>query len=153
MNTLSPITVEQDKKRTAWTRNQLTQQDIDDIMKYDSKIVLEKGGKKITLVHSKKEDVYEKNGHFTKPEIDPSSTVIQGHEHFETKDKKDLTLRAAGMGFDYNEYGTAHYLIIDESGNFTTVNVPYNIKNFKESINESSMDTEISSTIDRFVRR
>ena len=57
------------------------------------------------------------------------------------------------MGFDYNEYGTAHYLIIDESGNFTTVNVPYNIKNFKESINESSMDTEISSTIDRFVRR
>lgn len=153
MNTLSPITVEQDKKRTAWTRNQLTQQDIDDIMKYDSKIVLEKGGKKITLVHSKKEDVYEKNGHFTKPEIDTSSTVIQGHEHFETKDKKDLTLRAAGMGFDYNEYGTAHYLIIDESGNFTTVNVPYNIKNFKESINESSMDTEISSTIDRFVRR
>lgn len=153
MNTLSPITVEQDKKRTAWTRNQLTQQDIDDIMKYDSKIVLEKGGKKITLVHSKKEDVYEKNGHFTKPEIDPLSTVIQGHEHFETKDKKDLTLRAAGMGFDYDEYGTAHYLIIDESGNFTTVNVPYNIKNFKESINESSMDTEISSTIDRFVRR
>ena len=153
MNTLSPITVEQDKKRTAWTRKQLTQQDIDDIMKYDSKIVLEKGGKKITLVHSKKEDVYEKNGHFTKPEIDLSSTVIQGHEHFETKDKKDLTLRAAGMGFDYNEYGTAHYLIIDESGNFTTVNVPYNIKNFKESINESSMDTEISSTIDRFVRR
>lgn len=153
MNTLSPITVEQDKKRTAWTRNQLTQQDIDDIMKYDSKIVLEKGDKKITLVHSKKEDVYEKNGHFTKPEIDTSSTVIQGHEHFETKDKKDLTLRAAGMGFDYNEYGTAHYLIIDESGNFTTVNVPYNIKNFKESINESSMDTEISSTIDRFVRR
>ena len=153
MNTLSPITVEQDKKRTAWTRSQLTQQDIDDIMKYDSKIVLEKGGKKITLVHSKKEEVYEKNGHFTKPEIDLSSTVIQGHEHFETKDKKDLTLRAAGMGFDYNEYGTAHYLIIDESGNFTTVNVPYNIKNFKESINESSMDTEISSTIDRFVRR
>ena len=153
MNTLSPITVEQDKKRTAWTRNQLTQQDIDDIMKYDSKIVLEKGGKKITLVHSKKEEVYEKNGHFTKPEIDLSSTVIQGHEHFETKDKKDLTLRAAGMGFDYNEYGTAHYLIIDESGNFTTINVPYNIKNFKESINESSMDTEISSTIDRFVRR
>ena len=153
MNTLSPITVEQDKKRTAWTRNQLTQQDIDDIMKYDGKIVLEKGGKKITLVHSKKEEVYEKNGHFTKPEIDLSSTVIQGHEHFETKDKKDLTLRAAGMGFDYNEYGTAHYLIIDESGNFTTVNVPYNIKNFKESINESSMDTEISSTIDRFVRR
>lgn len=153
MNTLSPITVEQDKKRTAWTRSQLTQQDIDDIMKYDSKIVLEKGGKKITLVHSKKEEVYEKNGHFTKPEIDLSSTVIQGHEHFETKDKKDLTLRAAGMGFDYNEYGTAHYLIIDESGNFTTINVPYNIKNFKESINESSMDTEISSTIDRFVRR
>ena len=153
MNTLSPITVEQDKKRTAWTRKQLTQQDIDDIMKYDSKIVLEKGGKKITLVHSKKEEVYEKNGHFTKPEIDLSSTVIQGHEHFETKDKKDLTLRAAGMGFDYNEYGTAHYLIIDESGNFTTINVPYNIKNFKESINESSMDTEISSTIDRFVRR
>lgn len=153
MNTLSPITVEQDKKRTAWTRSQLTQQDIDDIMKYDSKIVLEKGGKKITLVHSKKEEVYEKNGHFTKPEIDLSSTVIQGHEHFETKDKKDLTLRAAGMGFDYNEYGTAHYLIIDESGNFTTINVPYNIKNFKESINESSMDTEISSTIDRFVRK
>lgn len=153
MNTLSPITVEQDKKRTAWTRSQLTQQDIDDIMKYDSKIVLENGGKKITLVHSKKEEVYEKNGHFTKPEIDLSSTVIQGHEHFETKDKKDLTLRAAGMGFDYNEYGTAHYLIIDESGNFTTINVPYNIKNFKESINESSMDTEISSTIDRFVRR
>ena len=153
MNTLSPITVEQDKKRTAWTRSQLTQQDIDDIMKYDSKIVLEKGGKKITLVHSKKENVYEKNGHFTKPEIDPSSTVIQGHEHFETKDEKGLTLRAAGMGFDYYKYGTAHYLIIDESGNFTTINVPYNIKNFKESINESSMDTEISSTIDRFVRR
>lgn len=46
MATLSPYTVEQDKKRTAWTRKQLTREDIDDIMKYDSKIVIERGGKK-----------------------------------------------------------------------------------------------------------
>ena len=57
------------------------------------------------------------------------------------------------MGFSGSDYGKAHYLIIEEDGSFTRVNVPYNIKNFKESINESSMDDEVRSTIDRFTRR
>lgn len=152
MATLSPYTVEQDKKRTAWTRKQLTQEDIDDIMKYDSKIVIERGGKKITLVHSRKEDIYEKEGHFVKPTIDPSSIIIEGHEHFEHDDNSAITLRAAGMGFNYNDYGTARYLIIEEDGSFNKVLVPYNITNLKESINESGMGEDVRSTIDRFVR-
>lgn len=152
MATLSPYTVEQDKNRTAWTRKQLTQEDIDDIMKYDSKIVIERGGKKITLVHSRKEDIYEKEGHFVKPTIDPSSIIIEGHEHFEHDDNGAITLRAAGMGFNYNDYGTARYLIIEEDGSFNKVLVPYNITNLKESINESGMGEDVRSTIDRFVR-
>lgn len=152
MATLSPYTVEQDKNRTAWTRKQLTQEDIDDIMKYDSKIVIERGGKKITLVHSRKEDIYEKEGHFVKPTIDPSSIIIEGHEHFEHNDNGAITLRAAGMGFNYNDYGTARYLIIEEDGSFNKVLVPYNIANLKESINESGMGEDVRSTIDRFVR-
>lgn len=152
MATLSPYTVEQDKKRTAWTRKQLTQEDIDDIMKYDSKIVIERGGKKITLVHSRKEDIYENEGHFVKPTIDPSSIIIEGHEHFEHNDNGAITLRAAGMGFNYNDYGTAKYLIIEEDGSFNKVLVPYNITNLKESINESGMGEDVRSTIDRFVR-
>lgn len=153
MSTLSQHTVSQDKKRTEWTRKQLTDQDIEDIMKYDSKIVITKGGKKITLVHSRRKDLYEKEGHFTKPEIDDDSIVIEGHEHFESEQNNNLKLRAAGMGFSGSDYGKAHYLIIEEDGSFTRVNVPYNIKNFKESINESSMDDEVRSTIDRFTRR
>ena len=152
MATLSPYTVEQDKNRTAWTRKQLTQEDIDDIMKYDSKIVIERGGKKITLVHSRKEDIYENEGHFVKPTIDPSSIIIEGHEHFEHNDNGAITLRAAGMGFNYNDYGTARYLIIEEDGSFNKVLVPYNITNLKESINESGMGEDVRSTIDRFVR-
>lgn len=152
MATLSPYTIIQDKKRTAWTRNQLTQEDIDDIMKYDSKIVIERGSKKITLVHSRKEDIYEKDGHFVKPTIDPSSIVIEGHEHFENDENDALTLRAAGMGFNNNDYGTARYLIIEEDGSFNKVSIPYNIANFKESINESGMGEDVRSTIDRFVR-
>lgn len=152
MATLSPYTVEQDKKRTAWTRKQLTQEDIDDIMKYDSKIVIERGGKKITLVHSRKEDIYENEGHFVKPTIDPSSIIIEGHEHFEHNDNGAITLRAAGMGFNYNDYGTARYLIIEEDGSFNKVLIPYNITNLKESINESGMGEDVRSTIDRFVR-
>ncbi len=153
MSTLSHLTVRKKKKRTDWTRKQLTDQDIEDIMKYDSKIVITKGGKKITLVHSRRKDLYEKEGHFTKPEIDDDSIVIEGHEHFESEQNNNLKLRAAGMGFSGSDYGKAHYLIIEEDGSFTRVNVPYNIKNFKESINESSMDDEVRSTIDKFTRR
>lgn len=153
MATLSPVTVKKDKARTAWTRGQLTKQDIEDIMKYDSKIVVERGGKKITLVHSRKNDIYEKEGHFVKPEIDPSSIIIEGHEHFAHESNNVVTLRAAGMGFNYNDYGQAHYLIIEEDGSFNKVYVPYNINNFKESVNESTMGDEVRSTIDRFVRR
>ena len=152
MATLAPYTVIQDKKRTAWTRKQLTQEDIDDIMKYDSKIVIERGGRKITLVHSRREDIYEKDGHFVKPTIDPLSIIIEGHEHFENDENDALTLRAAGMGFNNNDYGTARYLIIEEDGSFNKVSVPYNIANFKESINESGMGEDVRSTIDRFVR-
>lgn len=153
MSSLSQHTVDQDKKRTDWTRKQLTDQDIEDIMKYDSKIVITKGGKKITLVHSRKKDLYEKQGHFTKPEIDDDSIVIEGHEHFESEQKDNLKLRAAGMGFNGSDYGKARYLIIEEDGSFSRISIPYNIKNFKESVNESSMGDEVRSTIDRFTRR
>ena len=154
MATLSPTTVEKDKKRTEWTREQLTEQDIEDIMQYDSKIVIERGGKKITLIHSRKDDdIYEDKGHFVKPEVDDSSIVIEGHEHFESKDGNSLTLRAAGMGFNGLDYGQARYLIIDEDGSFQRMYTPYNIQNFKESINESSMGSKVRTTIDKFVRR
>ena len=153
MATLSPTTVEKDKKRTEWTREQLTEQDIEDIMQYDSKIVIERGGKKITLIHSRKDDIYEDKGQFVKPEVDDSSIVIEGHEHFESKDETNLTLRAAGMGFNGLDYGQARYLIIDEDGSFQRMYTPYNIQNFKESINESSMGSEVRTTIDKFVRR
>lgn len=150
---ISKSSIAGDKKRTQWTRAQLTEQDIEDIMKYQSKIVLERNGKKITLVHSRKEDIYELNGHFVKPEIDDDSIVIEGHDHFEKQQSDGIKLRAAGMGFDESDYGKARYLVIEEDGSFNTYSVNYNIANFKESVNESSMDDEIRSTIDRFVRR
>lgn len=150
---ISKSSIAGDKKRTEWTRAQLTEQDIEDIMKYQSKIVLERNGKKITLVHSRKEDIYELNGHFVKPEIDDDSIVIEGHDHFEKQQSDGIKLRAAGMGFAGNDYGKARYLVIEEDGSFNTYSVNYNIANFKESVNESSMNDEIRSTIDRFIRR
>ena len=150
---ISKSSIAGDKKRTEWTRAQLTEQDIEDIMKYQSKIVLERNGKKITLVHSRKEDIYELNGHFVKPEIDDDSIVIEGHDHFEKQQSDGIKLRAAGMGFAGNDYGKARYLVIEEDGSFNTYSVNYNIANFKESVNESSMNEEIRSTIDRFIRR
>ena len=150
---ISQSSISGDKKRTEWTRKQLTEQDINDIMKYKSKIVLERNGKKITLVHSRKRDIYESTGHFIKPEIDDDSIVVEGHEHFEKYQSDGIKLRAAGMGFGGNDYGKARYLVIDEDGSFNTCSVYYNIGNFRESVNESSMGDEIRSTIDRFTRR
>ena len=57
------------------------------------------------------------------------------------------------MGFNGLDYGQARYLIIDEDGSFQRMYTPYNIQNFKESINESSMGSEVRTTIDKFVRR
>lgn len=130
-----------EKVNTDWTYDQLDDDQIDALCKYDDFIELEIEGKKILLCHY----LYDYNTGELLYDISKYDLVIQGHKHFFGVDGNVITLKAVGMGNkDYNDQGNATYMIIyTEDGELKQeyVSIPYAYKN---SVNDANISTNNS---------
>ena len=95
-------------RNSQWTRNQLTEEQIERIKSFPEKKIIKIGSKKIMLSH------YMKDYNTGERLIIPSgvSKVFQGHLHMEDFDSRISTVPSAGVELEHS--GHPSYIIIEE---------------------------------------
>ena len=143
---------EEARRNSAWTRSQLTKEQLEEISNYPDDRVIELGGKKIYLTHYTKK--YDNSGSKEIPK--GTDRVMQGHIHFSGIDKSTgtdiLTLRGVGIGLRKQDVESkAFYMILTETEDgydMVVVTVPYKTSNLYHTINESEMPLEDAQKIE-----
>ena len=134
------------RRNSTWTRQQLTEEQIEQIQSTPESKVIEIGGEKILLTHY----INDYNTEEEKDIPDGIKAIFQGHVHLEGKSSSSgiqdvYTLRGAGIGsMSEKDQGTAYYIILHENENggyeIEKRSVPYDLRSFSYDVNESSMD-------------
>lgn len=136
-------------RNSAWTRSQLTEEQLHEISQYPTDRVIEVGGKKIYLTHYSK--TYDDKDKSIPEGIDK---VLQGHVHFASDSHENgvdlTTVRGVGIG-DESRMQRASYVIVTETEDGYRIEVRevrYNSSNLYHTINESDMDKEDKNKIE-----
>ena len=145
---------EEARRNSAWTRSQLTKEQLEEISNYPDDRVIELGGKKIYLTHYTKK--YDNSGSKEIPK--GTDRVMQGHIHFSGIDKSTgtdiLTLRGVGIGLRKRDVESkAFYMILTETEDgydMEVVTVPYKTSNLYHTINESEMPQKDAQKIEEW---
>ena len=135
--------LEEETLNQIWTRENLRDDQLSEILGYKDYIVLNIAGKKILLCHYLED--YNTSEKLFNP--DDYDIVLEGHKHFENTSNNVYTLKAVGIGnAKKDDIGTASYVILEEEDGdvkITPVEVKYNHKNALASINKSSANTRV----------
>ena len=141
------------KRNGAWTRSQLTNEQLDKIKKLPENLTIEIGGKKVMLCH------YSNDYNTEEKQNIPSDIdeVFQGHIHFENQKDNVTTVRAVGFGVDSGECNNAKYIILTEreDGGYDAEykDIYYNNRRVKHDIIESDMNSEDKDKITSWIGR
>ena len=121
-----------------WTKNKLTEEQIDKIKKYPKLIEIVLGGKKIALCH------YTKDYNTNLSNIDKKTYdyIFEGHIHFENKNDNIETLSGLAIGSSNNDYAT-YYILTEKENNFEIekITVKYDKTNLSYDIIKSTMNS------------
>ena len=128
------------EENSAFTRSNLTPEQLEKMKNDPESRVIEIGGKKVLLTHYLEDYT---TGALAEIPSDIDE-VFQGHRHFESKLDKVTTLRGAGIGLNHGESKSAYYIILTErpEGGYDIEErrVPYDTVSLHHDINESGLN-------------
>ena len=141
-------------RNSTWTKENLTNHQIENLKLYPLTQEIALGKKKILLCHSIKD--LNTNHLIVSP--NDYDTIFQGHIHFKDKKGNIQTLRGAGIGAKTkSEQGKAYYILLTEqkdgSYKITEKLVPYDINNLENDINLSNLASEDKNKISHWTGR
>lgn len=142
---------EEETINSLWNKENLREDQIEEIKNYPEDITLTIHNKKILLTHY----IYDYNTEKIKYNLDEYDDILMGHKHFENTKDNIVTVKAIGIGNDSIAYeGKASYVVIEENDdaiNISKVMVPYNIDNTLNEINITDVNTK--DKMRKWVRR